>query len=150
MGAFVQASVIIKLLSEGIFPKQARWPEKQTFQTAIIVSIRKARDENQSVPISVSNAALSASRDSVFRYSSSNIWQVSIRTSRCIARSRGGTCQCCAIPWDHSIPRNHRRRSLPRMDSGCYGAALWIYGLPCSVRCFAIRLIFPATGKRKT
>ena len=44
MGAFVQASVIIKLLSEGIFPKQARWPEKQTFQTAIIVSIRKARD----------------------------------------------------------------------------------------------------------
>lgn len=111
---------------------------------------RKARDENQSVPISVSNAALSASRGSVFRYSSSNIWQVSIRTSRCIARSRGGTCQCCAIPWDHSIPRNHRRRSLPRMDSGCYGAALWIYGLPCSVRCFAIRLIFPATGKRKT
>ena len=35
-----------------------------------------------------------------------------------------------AIPWDHSIPRNHRRRSLPRMDSGCYGAALWISGLP--------------------
>ena len=108
---------------------------------------RKARDENQSVPISVSNAALSASRDSVFRYSSSNIWQVSIRTSRCIARSRGGTCQCCAIPWDHSIPRNHRRRSLPRMDSGCYGAALWIYGLPCQVLCDQVDL--PGHGKEE-
>ena len=38
------ASTMIKRLSEGVFPKQARWPEKQTFQTAIIVSIRKARD----------------------------------------------------------------------------------------------------------
>ena len=38
------ASAMIKRLSEAVFPKQARWPEKQTFQTAIIVSIRKARD----------------------------------------------------------------------------------------------------------
>ncbi|MDY5100149.1 MAG: hypothetical protein SPE74_01880, partial [Oscillospiraceae bacterium] len=44
-GAFVLASAMIKRLSEAVFPKQARWPEKQTFQTAIIVSMIKARDE---------------------------------------------------------------------------------------------------------
>ena len=42
---------MIKRLSEAVFPKPALCPEKQPFQTAIIVSMIKARDEDQSVPI---------------------------------------------------------------------------------------------------
>lgn len=42
---------MIKRLSEAVFPKPALYPEKQPFQTAIIVSMITARDEDQSVPI---------------------------------------------------------------------------------------------------
>jgi hypothetical protein len=41
---------MIKRFSAGVFPKPALCPERQPFQTAIIVSMRKAHDEDQSVP----------------------------------------------------------------------------------------------------